>query len=145
MANDTTNQVGMTLFSQGGIVYENIDTNKTLTAADSGVVQNVIADGITITLPATVVGMVFTIRNGGVPASSSVGSGTGSDFSALVTIAPNASDQINGLNVTGADNKALLNTKATSKVGDFVTLVGDGTAGVGWNVLYARGIWARAS
>ena len=145
MANDVTNQVGMSLFGQGGIVYENIDTSKTLAAADIGIVQNVIADAITITLPATVVGMCFTIRNGGVPASTSVGSGTGSDGSVLVTIAPNASDQINGLNVTGQDNKALLNTKATAKVGDFVTLVGDGTAGVGWNVLYARGIWARAA
>ncbi len=143
MANDVTNQVGMSLFNQGGIVYENIDTSKTLAVADNGIVQNVIADAITITLPATVVGMCFTIRNGGVPASSSVGAGTGSDGTVLVTVAPNASDQINGLNFSGADNKAALNTKATAKVGDFITLVADGTAGVGWQVLFARGIWAR--
>ena len=143
MANDTTNQVGLTLFTQGGVVYENIDTAKTLAAADIGIVQRVIADGITITLPATVVGMTYTIMNGGAPASTSVGAGTGSDASVAVTVAPNASDQINGLNFTGADNKAAINTKATAKVGDFITLVGDGTAGVGWNVLYARGIWAR--
>lgn len=141
MANDTTNQVGMSLFGQGGIVYENIDTAKTLALADNGIVQNVIADAITITLPATTAGACFTIRNGGVPASSSIGGGTGADQSALITVAPNAADQIAGLNFTAADNKAALNTKATSKVGDFITLVGDGTNG--WNVLYARGIWAR--
>lgn len=141
MANDVTNQVGMSLFGQGGIVYENIDTAKTLALADNGVVQNVIADAITITLPATTAGAVFTIRNGGVPASSSVGSGTGSDASALIKVSPNASDKIQGLNFSASDNKAAQNTKATAKVGDFITLVGDGTDG--WNVAYARGIWVR--
>lgn len=141
MANDTTNQVGITLFGQGGIVYENIDTSKTLALADNGIVQRVVADGITITLPATTAGACFTIMNGGVPASTSVGAGTGSDASVLLTIAPNASDQIAGLNYTATDNKAALNTKATAKVGDFITLVGDGTNG--WNVLFARGVWAR--
>lgn len=141
MANDTTNQVGITLFGQGGIVYENIDTSKTLALADNGIVQRVVADGITITLPATTAGACFTIMNGGVPASTSVGAGTGSDASVLLTIAPNAADQIAGLNYTATDNKAALNTKATAKVGDFITLVGDGTNG--WNVLFARGVWAR--
>lgn len=141
MANDVTNQVGMTLHGQGGIVYENIDTSKTLAAVDCGIVQNVIADGITITLPATVVGLSYLIRNGGVPASSSVGAGTGSDQSALITVAPNSSDLIQGLNFTASANKAALNTKATSKVGDFIQLVANGTTG--WNVVQARGIWAR--
>jgi hypothetical protein len=141
MANDVTNQIGISLFGQGGIVYENIDTNKTLALVDNGIVQRVIADAITITLPATTAGACFTILNGGVPASTSIGAGSGGDASALVTVAPNAVDQIAGLNFTAADNKAALNTKATSKVGGFITLVGDGTNG--WNVLFARGIWAR--
>lgn len=143
MANDTTNQVGMTLHGTGGLVYENIDTSKTLTAADNGIIQNVVADGITITLPATVVGLTFTIRNGGAPASSGLPTASGADASVLVKVSPNASDQIAGLNFTAADNKAALNTKATSKVGDYITVVGDGTAGVGWNVVQAKGIWAR--
>jgi hypothetical protein len=140
MANDTTNQRGL----GNGVVYENIDTAKTLTAADNGIVQNVIADAITITLPATGAGLYsFTIRNGGVPASSSVGAGTGSDASALITVAPNASDKITGLNIaTPTDNKAILNTKATAKVGDFITLIPD--AGDGWIVAAARGIWVSA-
>lgn len=139
MANDTTVSQGL----GNGLAYENIDTNKTLTLADSGVVQNVIADGITITLPATAAGSTFYIRNGGVPAASAVGAGTGSDASVLVTVAPAAADKIQGLAFTAADNKAALNTKATSKVGDYIHIVGDGVDG--YNVLSARGIWTRAA
>lgn len=137
MANDTTVSQGL----GSGQAVENIDTSKTLTLADCGVVQNVIADAITITLPATSAGATFYIRNGGAPASSSVGSGTGSDGSVLVSVAPNASDKIQGLAFTAADNKAALNTKLTARVGDYIHIVGDGIDG--YNVLSARGIWAR--
>ncbi len=139
MANDTTPVQGL----GNGTNYENIDTAKTLALADNGVTQNVIADAITITLPATAAAGLyyFTIRNGGVPASSAIGAGTGSDASALVTVAPNASDKISGLGFTPADNKAALNTKATSKVGDYITLLSDGVDG--WTVVAARGVWAR--
>lgn len=141
MANDVTNQQGL----GNGINYESIDTAKTLALADNGVTQNIIADAITITLPATgAAGLYyFKIRNGGVPASSSVGAGTGSDATCLVTVAPNASDKISGLNFTPADNKAALNTKATAKVGDFITLLSDGVDG--WTVVESRGIWVRQS
>lgn len=137
MANDTSTSQGL----GSGQNYENIDSNKTLTLADCGAIQNVIADGITITLPATSAGAAFYIRNGGVPASSAIGASTGSDASVLVTIAPNASDKIQGLAFTAADNKAALNTKATARVGDFIRLIGDGIDG--YNVVDARGIWAR--
>lgn len=139
MANDTTPGQGL----GNGTAVENIDTSKTLALADNGVVQNVIADGLTITLPATTAGACFVIRNGGAPASSGLPTTSGSDGSVLVTVAPNASDQIAGLGFTAADNKAALNTKATARVGDQITLVGDGTNG--WNVLQARGIWTRAT
>lgn len=141
MANDTTASQGL----GNGVNYENIDTAKTLAVADNGVVQNVVTDGITITLPATAAAglFYFTIRNGGVAASSAIGSSTGTDASVLLTIAPNASDKITGLTFTAADNKAALNTKATAKVGDFITLVSDGVDG--WTVVSARGIWARAA
>lgn len=121
-----------------------LDTSKTLAAADNGVVQNVIADGITITLPATVVGLAFTIRNGGVKSTNGA-KGTVSDGTVLVTVAPNASDQIAGNAITAADNKAWLNTKATSHVGDELTIIGDGTTGVGWNASKVIGTWARAA
>ncbi len=108
-------------------------------------VQNVIADAITITLPATgAAGLYyFTIRNGGVPASGPLGAATGSDGSVLLTVAPNASDKISGLGFTAADNKAALNTKVTARVGDQITLLSDGVDG--WTVVSARGVWARAA
>lgn len=136
MANDTSPSQGL----GNGLNYENIDTSKTLTLADCGVVQNVIADAKTITLPATTAGAAFYVRNGGVPKSGAP-AGTGDDASVLVTIAPNASDKIQGLAFSAADNTSVKNTKATAKVGDFIKLVGDGTDG--WLVAEARGIWTN--
>jgi hypothetical protein len=105
-----------------------VTENKTLADTDCGVVQVVRTDAITITLPATVVGYNYTVRNGGVKATSGA-AGTGSDGSAIVTISPNASDKIAGLGFTATDNKDIINTKATARVGDEVTLIGDGANG----------------
>jgi len=144
MANSTTLYTG----SDGRITVD-VTENKSLVAADGGIVQNVITDAITLTLPASAaatVGATFVVRNGGVPASSSVGMGTGNDFTNLVTIAPGASDGISGLAFTAATNKAALNTKATARVGDELTLVGSGvTSAAAWFIQRAKGTWARAS
>ena len=118
----------------------NVTTNKTLANTDCGIVQNVTADGITITLPATAVGQNFTIRNGGVTPTG-FAAGATSDGSVLVTVAPNSADQIAGNGFTAADNKAALNTKATAKVGDEISLVSD--TSVGWFVTNVKGTWAR--
>lgn len=119
-----------------------VTENKTLAAKDNGVVQNVAVDALTITLPATVVGTTYTIRNAGV-AKTSAPVGTGDNKSCLVTIQPNASDMIYGMEMTAADNKALLNTKATAAVGDEVTLIGDGANG--WMIERVKGIWAQGA
>lgn len=137
MANDTTPYIG-----NDGNYWLNIDTNKTLAVTDCGVIQNIIADSVVITLPATVVGYNYTVRNGGVPANSAI-KGTGSNGTVLVAVSPNASDNIAGFATAAVDNKDVLNTKATSKVGDFVQIVGDGTTAVGWTVVSSRGTWAR--
>src|SRR3990167_3445771 len=113
---------------------------KVLTNAQCGIVQNVVVDAITVTLPATVAGEVYIVRNGGDPAANTPDR-SASDGSCLVTVSPNSADLINGLAFTAADHKDALNTQATSKVGDEVTLVGNGTDG--WNVGGAKGIWAR--
>jgi hypothetical protein len=58
-----------------------------------------------------------------------------------VTIDPAAADMILGPDITGADNKDLICTKATQCRGDFVTLAfGDAD---GYAVVEKRGIWAR--
>src|ERR1035437_6334193 len=141
MANDTAAKLGLSL-EVGGLAYENIDTAKTLAVADNGVIQNVVADAIVITLPATVVGYCFTVRNGGAPKTSSA-AGTGDNGSVLVSVAPNASDNIAAGSQTAADNKAYNNTKATAQVGDYITLVGDGVNG--WMITEYKGIWLRAA
>lgn len=104
----------------------------TLASTDSGYVIFVDTDAFTITLPATAAGFTYTIVNAGV---------SGVDATAIITISPNASDKIQGMGLTAADNKDLINTKATAKVGDFVTLVGDGSDG--WLIQAVKGIWAR--
>lgn len=91
--------------------------NYTIAAADSGTVINVTAT-CTITLPATVVGIAPIIR-------------VGAD-GITVTIAPNASDNIYGAQLTATDNKALIFTNAP--VGSFVQLIADGTTAGGWAI-----------
>lgn len=120
-----------------------VSTNKTLTAADSGIVQNVVADGITITLPATLQAN-FIIRNGGVKPTGAP-AGAVADASVLVTVAPNAADGFTGNGFTATVNKAALNTKATAKVGDEIHVRGTATTGVtGWVIERVLGTWVRA-
>jgi hypothetical protein len=58
-----------------------------------------------------------------------------------VTLDPNAGDMILGPDITGADNKDLVLTKATQRRGDFVELIaGDAD---GYMVTRMRGTWAR--
>lgn len=126
-----------------GRLAVDVTANKTLALVDAGYVQNVIADGITVTLPATTAAASFTVRNGGALVNASGPAGARSGKSVLVTIAPNSADQIAGNNFTATDNKAALNTKATSGIGDELQLVGDGTNG--WIIRNIKGIWARAA
>jgi len=108
---------------------ENITADKTLDAADSGKLFYVTVDAKTITLPATALGLTYTIVNG-LPAGQTI-----------VTISPNASDKISGADLTAADNKDLINTKATARYGDKVVLFADGADG--WFIQKMTGTWAR--
>jgi hypothetical protein len=117
--------------------YNDTAVNRTLAKdADAGVVTNVTADAKTITLPAAAAGLVFTVRNGG--DSTGLPAGAASNGTALVTIAPNGTDTIGGCGRTTA-NSSLLNTKATAKVGDEVTLLGVSGA---WTIINMVGTWA---
>ena len=136
MANPTT------LYTlNDGRLAVNVTENKTLGDGDSGVVQNVITDGVTITLPATAVTFAFTVRNGG-DNPSGTPSGAVSDGSAAVIIAPNASDLIHGMQMTESDADTLTNTKATAKVGDEISLI---PATDGWVITGMRGTWAQTA
>jgi hypothetical protein len=45
------------------------------------------------------------------------------------------------MQLTASDADTLNNTKATAKVGDEVSLLGNGTTG--WNITSMRGTWAQ--
>lgn len=109
-------------------IVETLTGNKTLDAQDVGKVFEAPVDGTVITLPATAVGIMFTVVN------------TGADAAAKVSISPATADKIMGPDIAGADNKDLINTKTTAIHGDLCTLIADGSAG--WYVAQLHGTWA---
>ena len=96
---------------------------------DSGKTFTSYTDGTVFTLPGIAIGNVVTFIN------------TAEDGQNTLTISPATAD---GITYAGSstDDKDLINTKLTSKKGDFVTLASlDGT--VAWQVVGVRGIWAK--
>jgi hypothetical protein len=125
-----------------GRMAVDVDTNKTLTIDDSGYVQNVIADNVVVTLPATATHGTFIVRNGGVKPTGAP-TGAVADGSAKVSVSPNAADKIQGgVGGTATDDKDLINTKATSRVGDEVCVENRAETN-GPIVTQIKGIWAR--
>ncbi len=111
-------------------VRETLSANKTLDAEDTGKLFWVDTDAFTITLPAIATGLDgFAVINGG--AFGTV----------AVTLSPQAADSILGPDITAADDKDLINTKATARRGDFVVLGGNDADGYAVQAL--RGTWAR--
>ena len=120
-------------------IVETITANKTLTAADSGKIFLIGTDALTITLPATVAGLEFTFFNSGAAGNN------------IITVAPVAADGIAGtitlastiVTRVGTVNTALVNTKATSTLGNSVRIIGTGVTGTGaYFIISATGIWA---
>ncbi len=112
-----------------GTLSETKSANYTVDAQDSGKVINIDTDAKIMTLPATALGLTVTFRN------------IGADGGVAINLSPNASDQIIGADLSALDDKDLINTKATAKYGDFVTLIGDGADG--WYIQSMQGTWAR--
>lgn len=123
-----------------GRLAVDVTENKTLAIEDQGYVQNVITDAVVVTLPATVVGYNYTVRNGG-DSPTGYAAGVQLDGSAKVSVSPNSADLIAGIGFTAADDKDAINAKATSRVGDEISVAGNGTTG--WNVTAASGVWTR--
>ncbi len=111
-------------------VRATISADTTLDATHTGKLLWVDTNAKIITLPAIATGLDgVMIVNGG------------SYGTVAVNISPNASDMILGPDITGADNKDLINTKATAQRGDFVVLGGNDADG--YAVQAMRGTWAR--
>jgi len=96
---------------------------------DSGKTFISVLDGIVFTLPSIAIGNTVTIVNMAI------------DGEAALNISPATLDAITYAG-TSVDNKDLINTKATARKGDFVTLASlDGV--IAWQVVAVRGIWAK--
>ena len=121
------NEAGLT-----GYNIEQKDSNYTVViTTDSGKTFLSNTKDVVFTLPAIAIGNVFTFIN------------TGADGQNNLTISPNAND---GILYAGSltDDKDVINTQATSKVGDFVKIASlNSTAH--WTVLEAQGVWAKES
>lgn len=114
-----------------------VDSNAELKTANYTVVVNddsgksfaSILDGIVYTLPSIAIGETVRFVN------------MAEDGQAALNISPAALD---GITYAGSstDDKDLINTKATAKKGDSVTLASlDGV--VAWQVVAVRGVWAK--
>ena len=120
-----------------GVASFLVDSNATIKTAnytvvitaDSGKTLASTLDAIVYTLPSIAVGNTVTFVN------------MAEDGQAALNISPAAVDGITYAG-TAVDNKDLINTKATAKKGDFVTLASlDGV--VAWQVVDVRGVWAK--
>ena len=126
-----------------GRLWIDVTENKTLGAADSGLVQNVTAASVVVTLPATATVGSWTVRDGGVKVTSGP---TGAIVSAAnPTVDPNASDTVAGLNVatTAADGKYLKVAAANARPGDEITITNTGATDGGFIDGPVRGDWER--
>ena len=86
---------------------------------------------VVFTLPAIAIGNTYTFIN------------TGADGQNNLTISPNSSDGILYLGSL-TDDKDVINTQSTSKVGDFVKIASLNST-VFWTVVEAQGVWAKES
>ena len=122
---------GPVLEGKEGVNIETKTSSATLTAGDSGKTFVSATDGVVFTLPAIATGAVFKFVN------------AAEDGTNTLTISPNASD---GIQYAGSatDDKDLINTKATSKQGDYVVIASlDSTTN--WSVTEVRGVFAKES
>jgi hypothetical protein len=111
-------------------IREALTATKTFDAQDCGKLFWATGDGTALTLPSIADGLSgLAIVSGGAFGTQAT------------TIDPAAADMILGPDISGGDNKDLINTKATQRRGDYVVLIaGDAD---GYMVTELRGIWAR--
>ncbi len=121
------NEAGVTGFN-----IEQKDSNYTVViSTDSGKTFLSNTTDVVFTLPAIAVGNVYTFVN------------TAADGGNNLTISPVS---IDGILYLGSltDNKDVINTASTSKVGDYVTIASLNST-VFWTVVDVQGVWAKES
>ena len=121
------NEAGVTGFN----ITQKDSSYTVVISTDSGKTFLSNTTDVVFTLPAIAIGNVFTFVN------------TAADGGNNLTISPNSSDGILYLGSL-TDNKDVINTASTSKVGDYVTIASlNSTAH--WTVVDAQGVWAKES
>ena len=121
------NEAGVTGFN----ITQKDSSYTVVISTDSGKTFLSNTTDVVFTLPAIAIGNVFTFVN------------TAADGGNNLTIDPDTNDGILYLGSL-TDNKDLINTASTSKVGDYVTLASlNSTAH--WTVVDAQGVWAKES
>ena len=122
---------GPVLEGKEGVNIETKTSNYTVVTGDSGKTFVSSTDGVVFTLPAIAIGYSFKFVN------------NAPDGANALTLSPNASD---GITYAGSstDDKDLINTKATSKQGDFVVIASLENTDH-WQVTQVRGTFAKES
>ena len=121
-------------FNEAGLTGFNLEektANYTVADADTGKTFTSKTKDVVFTLPAISIGRIFTFVN------------TAPDGTNAMTISPNAAD---GILYAGdlTDDKDIINTQATSKVGDFIVCASlNSTAH--WTVVNVQGVFAKES
>jgi len=123
-----------------------LTTSVSISEGNSTKDYSIATDALTITLPtisADNLGMEFTFRN------------TGADANNIITLAPASTDAFFGCfpfvtgstasmnRASGTVAKKWINTKATSKKGDFVTI--KAIAVGAWYITAGQGVWVSES
>ena len=119
-------------FNEAGLTGFNLEAkeaNYTVADADTGKVKTTSLVFDVKVLPAITIGRVFTFVN------------TAADGANNLTISPNAAD---GILYAGdlTDNKDIINTQATSKVGDFIVCASLNST-THWTVVDVQGVFAK--
>ena len=121
------NEAGVTGFN----ITQKDSSYTVVISTDSGKTFLSNTKDVVFTLPAIAIGNVVTFVN------------TGADGQNNLTISPNSSDGILYLGSL-TDDKDVINTQGTSKVGDYVTIASLNST-VFWTVVDVQGVWAKES
>lgn len=120
-------------------LYVVLTANTTLTNDQSGIIFGIGTDALTITLPPTKNGVEFSFINIGAPGFN------------IIRVSPQAADGIAGtitlastvVTRVGTVDTDIVNTKASTTLGNSLKIVGTGVAGTSaWIVQSSTGIWA---
>ena len=121
------NEAGVTGFN----ITQKDSSYTVVISTDSGKTFLSNTKDVVFTLPALAIGNVYTFVN------------TGADGQNNLTVSPDGND---GLLYLGSltDDKDVINTLATSKVGDYITVASLNSV-VFWTVVDVQGVWAKES